>query len=377
MKLASAAYQKKFTTAETEANSKVTSANKIFAKKKSNFQNKHKAEAKVAIALDPVIKAVMNLAKATSVHLEDDNNKYKKKKNKHLSYRNVKNTYNTGKKKKTVKDHYYVKKLSTMAERYRLEGLVAKYGEQPDYLKSGLERDHQPHNALLEKMADMPEFKGRKLKQAAAGRSKNAESIMLHHNRHAAGRTFGGKATKITKQALTDIENERIKLAKLIKKDVDTAVTAVGKLKNPNTDGTELIKVLGKAQKSTDKAQKGDVDKITKTITRLEEAGKLGATAQFNKKSLSNTTFDNAVKAAEEYGDNIRSFCVNYLVDSRNSDISAMKNVIAKSSNFSDLKQTGLNKKAIAKLEKEIINQVTDGEDRIKANDSVIKAYAD
>ena len=107
-----------------------------------------------------------------------------------LAHRFGKYVAEPGKAHKPKAADYYMKKFSSAVERYRVEGLVAHYEAQPAYEGSDFERDHQPHNDLIETMAAFPEFKDKRMQTVAAGRTKKGWSIMLHHDRHgAAART--------------------------------------------------------------------------------------------------------------------------------------------------------------------------------------------
>jgi hypothetical protein len=107
---------------------------------------------------------------------------------------------------------YYLRKMAGALERYRIEGLVARYQEQPDYPDSDFERDHQPHNDLIETMASLPEFAGKKMVQVAAGRTLLGWSIMLHHDRHSLGRTYGAKGQQVTQQFQVALAAHRAKM---------------------------------------------------------------------------------------------------------------------------------------------------------------------
>lgn len=103
----------------------------------------------------------------------------------------------------------YLTFLRDAPARYDIEGLVARYADMPDFEGSGFERDHQPHNDLIERMARLPEFAGRELQRVAAGRTQRGWAIMLYHDRHAAGRTFSTKGGQVTATFLSDLAAAR------------------------------------------------------------------------------------------------------------------------------------------------------------------------
>jgi hypothetical protein len=117
-----------------------------------------------------------------------------------------------GKAHKVKASDYYLKKMSAAVERYRVEGLVARYQAQPKYEGSDFDRDHQPHNDLIETVAALPEFAGKRIQQVAAGRTQLGWSIMLHHDRHALGRTYGIKGGSVTTKFLNDLAAHRLKM---------------------------------------------------------------------------------------------------------------------------------------------------------------------
>lgn len=104
-----------------------------------------------------------------------------------------------GKGRNVVPSNTYTNAMATAQERYNIEGLVATYETQPDYPNSDFERDHQPHNDLIETVAGFGDFAGKEIGNVAADRTQKGWSILLHHDRHAAGRTFGSKGGNVTR----------------------------------------------------------------------------------------------------------------------------------------------------------------------------------
>jgi hypothetical protein len=175
-----------FTTAQTQADNDLIAANAVFANVASTTQNKAAAEEALARSLHRLIVVVKALAKRFGTYV---------------------NTPGKARKPKTA--GYYFDKMTSAVERYRVEGLVARYQEQPDYEGSSFERDHQPHNDLIETMAALPEFAGKKMQTVARKRTLLGWSIMLHHDRHAAGRTFSNKGGQVTAQFILDLATYR------------------------------------------------------------------------------------------------------------------------------------------------------------------------
>lgn len=359
----------KFVKNESSANKAVKAANRVFAKTKKTDQLLD-AEKNVAESLHPVIKATTTAAKGISEHYADPKNRPTKPKKR---FTNVSVT-GTGAKKQ----YYYLDKVSQRTERYHLEGLVASYETQPDYLKSGLERDHQPHNALVEMMSKLDEFSGRKIQQAAAGRSAEVMTIMLHHKRHAKGRTFGSKAGQLTREAKADIVEERKTLAGAIYNKIKAAYDTTVKLKKPNGVASKLLSSLKDARDSAKTAKtSGLYADLTETMDHLTEAGTYTAKAQFNGKKFANSDFDDAELLVKDYAEDMRKFCIELMVDYLKADVAAMKKVASKASNFGDVKALNLSSAKEKKLIQKIQDQINDGEDRMLSTKSVIRGYAD
>jgi hypothetical protein len=176
-----------FTTAKTKALTDLTAANNTFANVLSTNLAKSLAEQTLAKALHKLIETVKALANRFGKYVAEP-----------------------GKAHKPKAADYYFKKMSSSVERYRVEGLVSRYEDQPGYEGSNFERDHQPHNDLIETMAALPEFAGRRMRTVAAGRTLKGWSIMLHHDRHAAGRTYSNKGGQVTAQFLLDLAAHRL-----------------------------------------------------------------------------------------------------------------------------------------------------------------------
>jgi hypothetical protein len=181
-----------FTATKLAADAHLGTANTVFANLAATANDKLIAEENLAKALNKLIVLVNSFAKRLDTHF------------------NVPGNVRAPKYVKGA--DYYTKKMSSAVERYRIEGLVARYTEQPDYPDSDFERDHQPHNDLIETMAALPEFAGKKLRTVAAGRTLLGWSIMLHHDRHAAGRTYGNKGGTVTATFLSDLAAHRATL---------------------------------------------------------------------------------------------------------------------------------------------------------------------
>ncbi len=94
--------------------------------------------------------------------------------------------------------------LAKGKERYKLEGLTGTFSTIPKPKGDYLTGDHQPQAAVIKHLALRPYFKpphGDDIRNRAAGsHAQNAFVINLQGQRHAAGRTYGGKgsATKAT-----------------------------------------------------------------------------------------------------------------------------------------------------------------------------------
>ena len=76
---------------------------------------------------------------------------------------------------------------------YRLEGMVARYRELPGHQDRQFHRDHIPQNAIYSWGRTLTYFQGpngQAIGNIAFRRSSNALAILLHTNRHRAGRTF-------------------------------------------------------------------------------------------------------------------------------------------------------------------------------------------
>jgi hypothetical protein len=190
-----------FTTSENKANARLVKTNAVFANVLSSAEEKRQAERKLALKLDPVIKKVIAFAKRLGQHFSVPGNAPLPIVTKITSA--VTNAPDPG---------YYHTALAGAAERYNVEGMVAHYQDLPDYEGSGFDRDHQPHNDLIETVAQVPEFGGTKIQTVAAGRTLQGWAIMLQHTRHAAGRTFGNKGGTVTSDFTRDLGNERARL---------------------------------------------------------------------------------------------------------------------------------------------------------------------
>ncbi len=287
---------KNFATARTAAEARLLTATGVFGNAASTVQARAEAEEALAGSLHRMIVLVNALAKRLGTAVTDAS----------LSPRPARFRDDPLRAHKADDTGRYLKKMGAAMERYRIEGLVARYREQPDYPGSDFDRDHQPHNDLIETVAAQPEFAGRVVRDVAAGRTQLGWSIMLHHGRHAAGRTFGNLGGQVT---------------------------------------NDFLAALGAFRSSPHKAQE------------------------------------------------IRDFCVDYLVGSLQDDVARMKAVANAAGSYSDLDlpvHDAVVKEALPHapdpaaetLRKEaevakIKQQILDGEDRILATQELVRHYGD
>lgn len=141
-------------------------------------------------------------------------------------------------------------------EKYLLEGLTGTFGSMPKPVGDRFTADHQPQAAIFEAADEATWLKPwKKMKARAAGRASAGIAINLHHYRHTAGRTYGGKGggTKNTfvKQILAlkgkmTLEARQKTVVELLKQSRDDDVTAmegVVKDKNNFKDITSELKL--------------------------------------------------------------------------------------------------------------------------------------
>lgn len=181
-----------FNAARTGADARLLTATGVFGNGASTVQERTAAEEALAASLHRMIVVVNALAKRLGAAVTDASK----------SPRPARFLADPLKAHKAADTEQYLRKMGSSMERYKIEGLVARYREQPDYPGSDFDRDHQPHNDLIETVAAQPEFAGRVARQVAAGRTQLGWSIMLHHGRHAAGRTFGNLGGQVTGEFL-------------------------------------------------------------------------------------------------------------------------------------------------------------------------------
>jgi hypothetical protein len=186
---------------ESTANNQLAAAHAVFGNALSNHDQKLAAEQALALALDPLIKKVIGLAKRLGQHFSVPGNAP-------LAI----TTAMTNPALNAPDPGYYLTQLSGAALRYNVEGMVAHYQNLPDYEGSGFDRDHQPHNDLIETVAGLPEFTGKRIQTVAAGRTQQGWAIMLQHTRLAAGRTFGTRGGDVTAKFNQDLANKRLAL---------------------------------------------------------------------------------------------------------------------------------------------------------------------
>ena len=179
-----------FLTVHDAATDVLTTTNERYNDLTTTTAERREAEQNLAMALDPVITKVLALAARLGRH-----------------YANPGNTH------QTRREDRWVSKVNSGAPRYAIEGLVAQYEKQPDFQGAAFDRDHQPHNALLEAVAAQPEFAGRAITRITPGHSKLAWTIMLHHDRHVLGRTYGSKGEEIVSAFHVALAAKRADLA--------------------------------------------------------------------------------------------------------------------------------------------------------------------
>jgi len=101
------------------------------------------------------------------------------------------------------------KDFAAAKERYQLEGLTGTYGTLSSPKNDDLEKDHQPQKAALQHLMGKDYFAGKEgkaLRDRAGGKeSPRAHAIQLHKQRHAKGRTGGGKGGGVLAGFTTDV----------------------------------------------------------------------------------------------------------------------------------------------------------------------------
>lgn len=117
--------------------------------------------------------------------------------------------------------------LSAFNEIYLLEGVTGPYAQMPTQRRDLMTPDHQPQASILEYAAEnvmvapsgpgskTSVFAGLPLERAATGHGSGGMTINLHHFRHRAGRTYGGKSASI-------LANVRPKLDAISLRPADT-----------------------------------------------------------------------------------------------------------------------------------------------------------
>jgi hypothetical protein len=103
-----------------------------------------------------------------------------------------------------------VKSGKSDQEKYRLEGMVATYETMPRQKGDRMTPDHQPQKSVLSVIATRKFFTGREAEKVGkAGGVPKGISINIFHDRHVAGRTYGGKG-KTTKGQFTSKLNAKL-----------------------------------------------------------------------------------------------------------------------------------------------------------------------
>lgn len=185
------------------ADAELLRANAVFGHAGSSPDDKLGAERALALTLHHVIMGVHAFAKRLGAHLANPDSGAPPDLLAEVSH-SVTKVVDTG---------YFTRAMGGAAERYGVEGQVARYQELPDYPESDFERDHQPHNDLIETVANtVPEFSGKKIQTVAADRTLQGWAIMLQHTRHALGRTYGDKGGEVTRGFTAALLGERIRL---------------------------------------------------------------------------------------------------------------------------------------------------------------------
>jgi hypothetical protein len=107
--------------------------------------------------------------------------------------------------------------FGTLLSSYGLEGKVGKYGSLPKPTGDLLELDHQPQASILTYSASYTSLfsKNSPMAKRAKNRAQDGYAIMLHHIRHAKGRTGGGYGSGTSKDFRDKVRDE----IKLIDKD--------------------------------------------------------------------------------------------------------------------------------------------------------------
>ncbi len=383
----------KFVVGQNSAVAAVTQADTVFFNAAPADQ-RLAAEEEVARRLAVVIKGVNDLAKKVGRHLHKPSNRPNRPQGHHKGpgqkYANVTSTA------------HYVLKMGNAVERYKIEGLLARYGEQPGYPESGFERDHQPHNALIKRVADMPEFADRTIIDVTAGHSRGAWSIMLQAVRHQAGRTFGHKANPIIADLASEEQAERLRLATGLHTAAQTAALAVAQAAAVVGGSAPLPGLANATQQAVLAANQAEADAATAMITPDEPETTAARDAIKRAKGLlaravaaaannvaaagaittAVPSMDAARTEAKDFDDEIRDFGVQYLIDSMQEDVAAMKAVVRDGTNYADVDaalplNVPLNANPNAALRQQIQTQVEAGEDRINSSDALVRAFAD
>ena len=183
-------FKDSFESAKVGALTELAAANAVFADVTKSTLDRHNAETALANSISTLIQKVYNFAKSLGKHFSNPGSG------------NVGDNFD---------QHSYTNEVANSLDKYQIEGLVAQYENQPVYADSGFERDHQPHNHIIETMAGLPQFSGKKIQDIAAGRTQKGWSILLHHVRHEKGRTYGQKGGQVTREFTDNLKVEKAK----------------------------------------------------------------------------------------------------------------------------------------------------------------------
>ncbi|WP_143035859.1 hypothetical protein [Lentzea fradiae] len=365
-------------TYQSVATNATATANAEIANPAATWSARLLAEQNVAIALKPMIALVIKLAKDLGTYLA---------KGKRSGYPNKP----TGKYRNVTSDLHYRAQMSRLVARYRVEGLVATYAKQPDYVHSGFERDHQPHSDLLKKVASQTEFADRQIKQVVSGKqAQGGWTIMLHDQRHRAGRTYKQRGKTVSSNFLKALKDERKRLARLLR----AAMTEVHDALSTSITGTSpaLAKAVLDVGRAKNKANHA-VQAVSSSpdacslvlaaemqLIAADRALQATPSAQSDRAAVTAALshMSSASALARSRADDVRAFCVAQMVDSLEQDAQAMKNVVASPpANFSDIEQlTHLNQAERNTLMADIKAEVEAGEDRLLLGQNALHDYA-
>lgn len=365
-----ATYETDFVVNETAAKAALTIATGVLGSLTSTTQARLLAEEQVAVKLHPLIGAVVYLAKTLGRHYRKPSNR---------PQRAAGHVKGAGKKFSGVtNERHYLARMGSAAERYKIEGLVARYGEQPDYVNSKFDRDHQPHNGLIERVAKIPEFSGRRIRTVSQNHSLGAWTIMVHHDRHTKGRTYGSKAKTISGRFDSGLAAERRRLAQVLLGPVTLLGAAVQPVGAGTPAAAKAAKAVQEAMVATTAASTAH-SKTALAVAAIAHAyTKLQALAGIVPPPVLGPLLSAAQSVdlqAKQVPADVRAWCIDHLIDSMKMDVADMKAVAAGSTNFADIVGLGLGA-AQAQQIADVQNQIELGENRILTTEDEIRAFA-